>query len=151
MRLFRWCILICLFCPISKWLPAKKPLLIIPFLHLFILYLADLDWGCWITTANCANCADLFNSPHSPFRTIHFVLCCQCDYKRILPTQTKCILELSIIVVFNCHELSLKIAPCFCYLRFAFYLFIYKKVVFFCSIQKIFVILRRFCMVRTLY
>ena len=38
-----------------------------------------------------------------------------------------------------------------CQLCFTFYLFIYKKVVFFCSIQKIFVILQRFCMVHTLH
>lgn len=40
---------------------------------------------------------------------------------------------------------------CFCYLRFAFCLFIYKKAQNSCSIQKLFVILRRFCMVRTLH
>ena len=43
-------------------------------------------------------------SSHSPFKTNHFVVGCQCA-QRILPTQTKYFLELSIIVDFvvnNC-------------------------------------------------
>ena len=66
-------------------------------------------------TANSANYANLCIVVICLIRLIRrleqIILFCVANALRILPTQTKYILELSLIVVFICHELSLNIAP----------------------------------------